>query len=396
MSYTAVSQLSNRSVLVVDDNPTNLGVITDYLEEQGLTVLVARDGESAIEKTILAQPDLILLDVMMPGIDGFETCQRLKNMEETRNIPIIFMTALAETNDKVRGFTAGAVDYVTKPIQQEEVFARVITHLRLRELTEQLEQKVRERTLKLERLDKAKSDFIHVMSHELRTPLTAVDGYAQLLHTLPEITQNEELYELVGYIIEGAHQLLGLMTQTLEATKIDQGGLILYPDKVILEELFTELAHSFEPVCRTRNLHCVFQHLADLPPISADPHLLNRAFYQLLINAIKYTPDGGTITIAGREETSNGRSEIEITVQDSGIGIDPQQLELIFEKFYQTGKAELHSSGQTSFKGGGPGLGLAIAKGIIEAHNGRIWAESTGYDEATLPGSCFFVRLPTT
>ena len=133
-----VENNKKNTILIVDDIPTNISLLLDYLGQQGFEVLVARDGESAIEQAQFAIPDLILLDVMMPGIDGFETCRRLKDIDETKSIPIIFMTALADSKDKVRGFNAGAVDYVTKPIQQEEVLARVKTHLSIRNLHKEL------------------------------------------------------------------------------------------------------------------------------------------------------------------------------------------------------------------------------------------------------------------
>ncbi|MCA9976580.1 MAG: response regulator, partial [Anaerolineales bacterium] len=184
MYAQSATPLQQKSILIVDDNPTNIAVIADYLEEQGFNVLVARDGLSGLEKAEYALPDLVLLDVMMPGIDGFDTCRRLKENEKTRRIPVIFMTALTETEHKIQGFRAGGVDYVTKPFQQEEVLARVMTHLQLNELTQHLEQLVHLRTAELQtaysylqQLDRAKLDFIQVTSHELRTPLSIIDGY---------------------------------------------------------------------------------------------------------------------------------------------------------------------------------------------------------------------------
>lgn len=393
-----IDSLIGKKILIVDDNPTNLSVIVNYLEEQGLTIFIARDGQSGLEKAIYAAPDLILLDVMMPGIDGFETCRLLKENSQTTNIPVIFMTALTETISKVQGFNTGAVDYVTKPIQQEEVLARVTTHLRLRDLTEYLEQKVAQRTAeldkayqKLQRLDNAKFDFIQVVSHELRTPLAIIDGYAQVLNTYPVINTDPDLQELVAQIHEGSSRMLDIVSQTLDATKVDQGSLILFRQNVVLENLIHLVCQPFQEVVKTRSFKITCEGLSDLPPIWADPDLLSRLFYQLVINALKFTPDGGTIRITGQQIDPR---TVQIVVCDTGIGIDPAHLELIFEKFYQTGRVELHSSGKTSFKGGGPGLGLAIAKGIAEAHGGHIWAKSSGYNESTMPGSSFFIRLP--
>jgi signal transduction histidine kinase len=146
---------------------------------------------------------------------------------------------------------------------------------------------------------------------------------------------------------------------------------------------------------RERNLTLTVEGLDDLPPIAADPDLLHKTFYHLIINAVKYTPDGGAITVSGKAVSGDGQAPaVQVVVGDTGIGIDPAHHELIFEKFYQTGRTTLHSSGKTKFKGGGPGLGLAIARGIVLAHGGRIWVESPGYDEQACPGSRFYVRLP--
>jgi signal transduction histidine kinase len=135
--------------------------------------------------------------------------------------------------------------------------------------------------------------------------------------------------------------------------------------------------------------------LSGLPRIQADPALLLKVFQNVIVNAIKYTPDGGRVTISGRKLLDEKLGDcVEVQVRDTGIGIDPDYLELIFEKFYQTGKTALHSTGKTTFKGGGPGLGLSIARGVIQAHGGRIWAESKGHDEAACPGSCFHILLP--
>ena len=150
----------------------------------------------------------------------------------------------------------------------------------------------------------------------------------------------------------------------------------------------------FQPAFEERNLSFKTSGLTDLPTICADKDLLYKAFYHVIGNAIKYTPNGGTVTVKGWMIEDASQSEIEIVVQDTGIGIDPQSQEFVFEKFYQTGEVLLHSSGKTKFKGGGPGLGLAIARGIVNAHHGRIWLESPGHDESSYPGTTVFVRLP--
>lgn len=392
-----------KKILIVDDNPINLRILADYLEAFEYRVLVARDGRSGIEKAQYAQPDIILLDVMMPDIDGFETCRFLKADETTRAIPVIFMTALSETESKVEGFEAGAVDYVTKPLQQREVLARIRTHLQLRELTENLEQLVKQRTNELEtayrhlsRLDKAKSDFISIMSHELRTPLAVIDGYTQLLQDNTAVTSDEEAQFLVGNILTGTQRMLRTMNDIFDVTRIDNDFLRPYREPLVMQDVLDEVYIKVTPALQKRKLRLTRIGIESLPRIQADKVLLPKLFYHLIVNAIKYTPDGGQIRVVGqfRELSDLPAPIVEILVEDNGIGIEPQHLELIFEKFYQTGQVNFHSSGTSTFKGGGPGLGLAIARGIVQGHGGRIWAESEGYDEAAYPGSRFFVWLP--
>jgi len=166
-------------------------------------------------------------------------------------------------------------------------------------------------------------------------------------------------------------------------------------DKIPISRTMERVRETFEAGLVERKLALITDGLDQLPEVAADPDLMYKVFYHLVMNAIKYTPDGGQITVSGSVgEDASGKSEMEIVVSDTGIGIDSQHHELVFEKFYQTGELKLHSSGRTKFKGGGPGLGLAIVHGIIEAHHWRVWVESAGHDEKNYPGSRFYLRLP--
>lgn len=751
---------ANHTILIVDDNRDNLAVLTYYLNSYGFRVLVARNGESALQKAQYVKPDIILLDVLMPGIDGFETCQRLKENRHTKDIPVIFMTALAEASDKVKGFQVGGVDYVTKPLQHEEILARVKTHLSIRDLThnlqdqanqlqrmntdlvkrniqletssqlgrqvtsildldelmvrvveliqsqfnyyfvgiwlieeqqgtvvlragagsdedilppqssqlsiddteyavvsvsqscnsyrantidhtakllppnslrqarseltlplrigqesigvldilsnrpsefldedivvlqmladqiaiairnaesykveqrrrqlaesleytgralsgsldirqvpgrildelatvvpyergsvllqrgdmlqsiaqrgypddkdteslnisihsgdifkriteshrpllindvtkdngwrqldwlplnhswlgvpliakdkvigmmsltrqdidafslddvtvvlafagqaaivlenaglydeisrlnEDLERKVAQRTKELEKayqnleqLDRTKTDFINVTSHELRTPLSVIKGYTQILHILPPISRDDKAKELLGGINAGVDRLHQIVNTMLDVVRIDAEVLRLEPEELILEEKIKQVSQQFTDALQQRNLSLTLSNLKNLSPLQADPDLLDKVFYNLIVNAIKYTPDGGTVNITGEMTKLNDAPAVKIVISDSGIGIDPEHHTHIFEKFYQTGEVSLHSSGQTKFKGGGPGLGLAIVQGIVQAHGGQVWVESEKYDDQIYPGSHFCVVLPLT
>lgn len=270
---------------------------------------------------------------------------------------------------------------------------------------EELEQKVHKRTAELDQaiarlalLDRNKSDFIEVVAHELRTPLSLVKGYSEMLQTEPGIQQNELYMLQVNGIVSGAARMLEIVNTMLDMIKIEAQTMQLMPDLMSLSSLFRVLRSELDASIHERHQTLTVTALAELPHIEADEGALFKLFYQILLNAIKYTPDGGEIQVRGRflgRDTDDLTEQaVEIAVQDTGIGIDPAHRELIFDKFYQTGQVSLHSTGKTKFKGGGPGLGLALARGIVQAHGGHIWVESEGHDEEKLPGSTFFVLLP--
>jgi signal transduction histidine kinase len=306
-----------------------------------------------------------------------------------------------------------AIPYIPQEISLATAFANQAAvalqnarvHARLTQFNQMLEYEVRSRTsaiqeahAQLERLNQTKSDFISVVSHELRTPLTLVKGYSQMMLNDKSLAENEFLQQLVGGIHGGAVRMGEIVNSMLDMLKIDNQALELYPEPVSIAPMLQMVLVQFEEALLERNLSLTVADMSGVPGIEADFEALQKVFYHLIINAIKYTPDGGHITIYGRVLVDSAldlpQEGIEIVVQDTGIGIDPDSHNLIFTKFYQTGKVSLHSSGKTAFKAGGPGLGLAIARGIVEAHRGRLWVESPGYDEVTLPGSAFHVALP--
>ncbi len=248
---------------------------------------------------------------------------------------------------------------------------------------------------KLERLDRTKSDFIQVSAHELRTPVAALLGYAQMMQNDPTVQASPQLRALVEGIVAGTERLHRVFNSILDVSRLMAGDLQIGCSPVSLTVLFEGLRLGFQEALEQRQLALEYTGLRDLPLYMGDAEALHKAFYQLLSNAIKYTPDRGRISVTARvAEIPDLGQCIEIVIEDTGIGIAPQDIELIFEKFYRTGEISLYSSGAAKFRGGGPGLGLAIAQGVILAHGGRIWAESPGYDEVACPGSRFTVQLP--
>jgi C4-dicarboxylate-specific signal transduction histidine kinase len=408
-----------QSVLIVDDNPTNLGVLADYLETSGLEVLAAQDGEDGLEKAQLAQPDLILLDVLLPGIDGFETCRRLKADETTKDIPVIFMTVLTGTEHKLKGFQVGGADYVTKPFQQEEVLARVTTHLRLRELAEQLEQKVEERTRELtatnlqleqeiverERVEeklKKSSERLEEMvdertrelqaaqeqlilqqrlavlgqlsgavAHELRNPLGSIKNAVYFLNLLladskPEATESLEIMEKeVGTAERIISNLLDLAyPQPPNRRKVNVNDVVHQALSRITIPESIEVAHCLEQT---------------LPNILADPYQLEKVLGSLILNAVQaMSPPvgtkGGQLII---ESKTVGPGSVAVSIIDTGVGISKENQWKLFEPFFTT-------------KAKGIGLGLALAENLVEANGGSIEVESKAGQ-----GSTFIVTLRT-
>lgn len=249
----------------------------------------------------------------------------------------------------------------------------------------------------LERLDKAKADFISVVGHELRTPLTVIAGYANMVKASPVVRDNDSLRTFSDGITSSIERLQSIISSILDVSKIDTAALQVRRVPTSMIVLIKEIEAEFRDALKERDIDFLIQNLGELPLFLGDSDLLYKAFYHLVVNAIKFTPNGGTITVSGCLALRDDHTEvIRVEVSDTGIGIDAEHHELIFDKFYQTGEVMLHSSGATKFRGGGPGLGLAIAKGAVVAHRGRIWVESPGYDEESCPGSRFIVEIPYT
>ncbi len=243
---------------------------------------------------------------------------------------------------------------------------------------------------KLERLERSKSNFIGVAAHELKTPLTLIDGYVAMLRDLLA-AHNEQIEILFQGIGTGIRRLRTIVEDMIDVSLIDNNMLALNLQPMWLGQIFRLLESEFAPIVADRHQTLEIRSFPGQETmIFGDPERLHQAFRNVVNNAIKYTPDGGHITIDGRLLPGF----IETTVTDTGIGIAPEDQEAIFEKFGQLGKLSLHSSSKTRFKGGGPGLGLPIARGIIEAHGGTIWVESEGHDESRCPGSTFHILLP--
>lgn len=358
------------TILLVDDNPNNLNVLFKALSNENYKLLAAKNGEEAIKRAEYALPDLILLDVLMPGINGFETCKLLKENEKTREIPVIFMTALSETENKVKGFEAGAVDYVTKPIQYEEVLLRVQTHLTIQELKKSLQEKNKELEERNQLLDyalqkemelnKLKSRFIYLASHDLKNPLSIIILMSRMLSDELEPGE-EDKYDKLEKIIKSGKFISQLLDDILLATIADEEELKFNPNPIDIVRLCRDIAGDYQLINSGHLIKFETENING--PVLADERLLVHIINNLLSNCIKYSPKGSEVFFKALRENY----QIFLIFKDQGIGISNEDQKVLFEEFKR---------GTNVGKISGSGLGLSIVKRCAAIHNGEISFES--------------------
>lgn len=296
-------------------------------------------------------------------------------------------------------FLQSVTDQAAMALRNVQLFDEV------RRFSRELEQRVQERTQELEKanrdlekLDRTKSDFINIAAHELKTPLTLVRGYADILLKEDQSAMTDEYVStILQGIIKGTTRLQSIIADMIDMSLIAGRVLTLHLETISLRLVIELTVEELKAAAKERKQTIIVKPFKDIPLIQGDPQRLHQVFLNVIGNGIKYTPDGGRVTISSRLLKAQGALEedfVEVIVADTGIGIDKDELEYIFDKFYRTGPIELHSTGKTKFKGAGTGLGLAITRGIVEAHAGRIWAESEGQDEIRCPGSQIHILLP--
>jgi len=360
-------------ILIVDDTPANIDVLDQMLEAEGHQISVAASGEAALDLAPKIAPDLILLDIMMPGIDGFETCRRLTADPATKDIPVLFITAKSDAEDVVKGFSLGAVDYIAKPFREQEVLTRVRFHLQRKHLIEEMKDKNR----KLTEVNDLKNKFLGMASHDLKNPITSIRGYARILldqgGKLPEETRTEFLeaiHEISGHMLE-------LLGDLLNISMIESGHLNLCLKNDSLAALVEERLRVHRFLAEKKNI-VLHASLAELPPFAFDASRIGQAIDNLLSNAIKFSPPDKNIHIA--LEDADGHAKF--SVRDEGPGLSQEDQGKLFGPFQKlanrpTGDEPSH------------GLGLAITKKMVEAHHGRLSVES-----APGAGSTFSFEIP--
>jgi signal transduction histidine kinase len=261
-----------------------------------------------------------------------------------------------------------------------------------------LNQNLQATNEKLAAIDSAKTDFISIASHELRTPLTQLRGYSDVLAAMNQagILKPESVEQVAESLSRACERLEQVIGQMLDVSQIDVAAMAFRFERTSLAAVIDGAVEPLKPALRERRLEVTLQGVDEAPPLVADQARLIQAFQALIGNAVKYTPDGGRIDLIVFQLAEDGArpAAVEVVVADTGVGIDPKYHELIFEKFFRVGTAALHSTGSTKFMGAGPGLGLPLARGVVQGHGGRIWVESPGFNMQKLAGSRFHVWLP--
>lgn len=369
-------------ILVVDDTPENLALLAAMLKGRAYHVRAVPSGALALRAAQAEAPDLVLLDISMPELDGYEVCRRLKADPALREIPVIFLSALSETFDKVKAFQAGGVDYVTKPFKVEEMAARIETHLSLRRLRLDLEQRNQElgRSYgRLEELEQVRQALVQMVVHDLKSPLACIQLSADLLRQDAGLA-GEHLQSLED--VRSMSRVMNRMVlDVLDVARTDQAGLRASPAPLDVRGLLADLSHEVRGLAGRGGKTLAVEVDEGLPAlVSADRDLVRRLLLNLLDNSIKYAPRDSQVRLAARPA---GPAGWRLEVRDTGRGIPEAHRQWIFEPYARLDRDLDQSAGVSR------GLGLAFCRMAAEAHGGRIWVE-----ENRPQGSAFLVELP--
>ena len=361
-------------ILIVDDVPKNIQLLGNVLSNEGYDISIAENGIEALETVEEVLPDLILLDVMMPEMDGHEACARLKENSETKDIPIIFLTAKTETEDIVKGFELGAVDYVTKPFNSTELLARVRTHLALK----QARDKERKYIKRLEKLNKEKNELLGMAAHDLRNPISAIKMSMSLMLSMFNKNLMEEQIELIEESVDISNYMLNILNDLLDVTAIEAGKLSMKLKPLNYSDFLKHMCKVNRFLVDNKQMTLKLNIDEDISEMNIDKNKLTQVLNNLITNAVKFSFPETTITVDAVIE--NG--QIVTSVTDQGQGIPEKDLSKLFKEFQKTSVKATGNETST-------GLGLAITRRIVEGHGGKISVESE-----VGKGSRFFFTLP--
>ncbi len=415
-------QEGKKKILIVEDERYHIHVLLDILKPD-YRVSVSKDGEDALQKAASSNPpDLILLDIIMPGMSGYEVCKQLKANEKTSDIPVIFISSLSEVSDIVKGFSLGGMDYITKPFQSDEVLARVRTHLAMRDMqmrledqnirlvheigerekaqadlhkaNEELEMRVAQRTAQLaeankelekakemaESASRAKTEFLSRISHELRTPLSPIVGMTDLLLMSENLEAQQR--EFLTTVQDSAQHLSELIDGLIELTQLESEDAEPITQAFSPAMLLESVAENLSFEADAKDLELTYHTDSDIPDsLTGDPDRVEKILMKLGGNAVKFTEKGKIHISAGIAEKRENEMIVQFSVKDTGIGIPSEKLAHLFEDFTQ-------ADGSSTREYGGMGMGLTLVKRMVTLMHGRLWAESTEGE-----GSTFHLEL---
>lgn len=348
------------TVLIVDDIPENLQVLGNILLSKGLDVGFATNGFQALETISINPPDLILLDVMMPGMSGFTVCEKLKQNPDTKDIPVIFLTAKAQTEDIIKGFEVGAVDYVTKPFNSGELIARVMTQLEIKKSRDIINRQ----NSQLLELNATKDKFFSIIAHDLRGPFMGLIGLTELMNEDDESMDDDTKRDINRKIHDTLVNQYKLLENLLQWAQMQTGRIEYLPTTINLSILTSDVIAVLQSNADRKKIR-INHHITDTCKISADRMMMRSILHNLVSNAIKFTFENGSIDISCEEFN---HEYMKITIADTGVGIDPIAASKIFRI------DTTHTTVGTN-KEKGTGLGLIICKEMIEVNKGKIWFE---------------------
>jgi two-component system sensor histidine kinase/response regulator len=371
------------TLLIVDDEERNIRLLKALLAPQNYNLREAINGEQALRGIAEEPPDMVLLDVMMPKINGFEVCRRLKQDEKTKTIPVILVTALSEKQDRVQALEAGADDFISKPVDQTELTVRVKSLLRIKSYQDEISDRLLEiaaKNARLLELEKVRDGLSHMIVHDLRSPLTAISTYLQL-SALDAENLSEPQQKRVDRCLFFCQELERMIQTLLDISKMEEGKMHLNREAIDLSEMVGEVLERFTPTVEERKIALSFSGNGDIPKIALDRSILKRVITNLVDNAIRYTPKGGAIAVS--LDSAPWEEVVCLSVKDSGSGLPAEYHQKIFDKFEQV---RLKKDGD---RAGSSGLGLTFCKLAVEAHGGKIWVESEGLGK----GCTFLIQL---
>ncbi|MGE5478853.1 MAG: response regulator [Chloroflexota bacterium] len=354
-------------ILIVDDIPKNLQVLSNILTTQNYNISFASNGAKALSVLQTIKPDLILLDIMMPELDGFEVCERIKNTAETKDIPVIFITGKAESEDIVRGLKIGAVDYITKPFNSIELLSRVKVHLDLkfsRDAIVKYNSKLKEYQEELKAVIASKDKFFSIIAHDLRSPFSGFLGLSEMLSEEFENLKQEDITQIAESMNKAAKRLFSLLENLLEWSRAQMGKLEYNPTAIRLQEAFQRNASIARIAAKEKNINIEID-VAENEIAWADSNVLNTVLRNLLSNAIKFTYNGGSVRIL----TQNLDDSYAVSVCDNGSGMAPEAISKLFS-------LETKQSTPGTNNEQGSGLGLLLCKELVEMNKGTITVQS--------------------